>query len=204
MRGRPADQEEAVRILYGLILHTTSTHLPGEFGTIPWSTRAVSHAHNLLPQGLTAAKTIELIRNMVVCEQGEDIVLLSAVSPEWLQAGNTLEICDAPTSFGPLSFTVKGDIDRVTVHLPAAYRTAPRQVQVRVSWFFEVQRAELDGNEVQVTDGYVAVPLAARELVLVGATNPEAGLSYDQAVADYKAEYRRRYLSFLRTGKKEP
>lgn len=205
VRGHLADQEEAVRILYALLLHTTSTHLPGEFGTIPWSTRDVNHAHNLLPQGLTGAKTIELIRNMLVREQGEDLVLLSALSPEWLQPDNPLEVRDAPTSFGPLSFTVKRYNDRIIIRLPAAYRWAPKQVRVRVPWFFDVQRAELDGSEIRVQDGHVLFPLAARELVLVGATIADAPqLSYEQAVADYKAEYRRRYITFLRTGKRVP
>ena len=194
-----------MRILYALLLHTTSTHLPGEFGTIPWSTRDVNHAHNLLPQGLTGAKTIELIRNMLVREQGEDLVLLSALSPEWLQPDYPLEVRDAPTSFGPLSFTVKRYNDRIIIRLPAAYRWAPKQVRVRVPWFFDVQRAELDGSEIRVQDGHVLFPLAARELVLVGATIADAPqLSYEQAVADYKAEYRRRYITFLRTGKRVP
>ena len=205
VRGRAEDQEEAVRLLYALLLHTTSTHLPGEFGPAAWSTRDVSHAHNILPQGLTAAKTIELIRNMLVREQGEDLVLLSAVSPEWLRPDHAVGIRGAPTSFGPLSFSVRAGADRITVRLPDAYRQAPRQVRVRVPWFFGVQRAELDGDAATVEDGHVVVPPPANELALIGHVRPDAPrLSYEQAVADYKAEYRRRYRTFLRTGRREP
>jgi hypothetical protein len=40
-------------------------------------------------------------------------------------------------------------------------------------------------------------------LVVFGHVKPDAPrLSYDHAVADYKAEYRRRYQQFLRTGLK--
>jgi len=41
-------------------------------------------------------------------------------------------------------------------------------------------------------------------LVLLGRIKPDAPwLSDDQAVADYRAEYRRRYQHFLRTGNRE-
>ena len=47
------------------------------------------------------------------------------------------------------------------------------------------------------------VPLGARQLELFGAIRPGTpALSYAQAVADYQAEYRRRWEHFRRTGER--
>ena len=88
-----------------MLLHSTSTHLPAEFGTIPWSTRGYTHPFNITPQCTSSANTIQLLRNMLVREQGDDLYLLSAVSPEWVQPGKTIEVRDEPSAFGPISFT---------------------------------------------------------------------------------------------------
>lgn len=205
VRGTPWDQEWALKELYALLLHTTSTHLPGEFGTIPWSTRECSNCFNILPQGLTIAKTIEVVRNMLLREQGEDLHLLSAVSPAWVRPGQTIALRAAPSAFGLLDLTVTAAPDRLTVDLPTSFRNPPRAVRVRVPWFLALKRAELDGLPAVVRDGEVEIPAGARRLVLHGSARPETPpLSYDQAVADYQAEYRRRWLHFRRTGERLP
>ncbi|NPV46853.1 MAG: hypothetical protein HPY69_07835 [Armatimonadetes bacterium] len=205
VRGTAWDQEWAVRELYALLLHTTSTHLPGEFGTVPWSTRECSHCFNILPQGVTIAKTVEVLRNMLVREQDGDLHLLSALSPAWVQPGQRIEVRDAPTAFGPVSMAVVAEDDRLRVSLPNTFRNAPARLWVRIPWFLAVERVEVDGEAVDPGAGEVLVPSGAREMVLYGATRPDTPpLSYEQAVADYKTEYRRRWEHFRRTGERLP
>jgi hypothetical protein len=201
VRGTAWDQEWAVKDLYAMLLHSTSTHLPAEFGTLPWSTRGYTHPFNITPQCTSSANTIQLLRNMLVREQGNDLYLLSAISPDWVQPGKQIEVRDEPSAFGPVSFTVQAAADRITLRLPNRYRQAPQRLLVRVPWFYAVKRAALDGKTIAVKNSHIVVPLKAEELVLVGRIKPDAPrLSYDQAVSDYKAEYRRRYEEFLRTG----
>ena len=205
VRGTASDQEWSVKDLYAMLLHSTSTHLTAEFGTIPWSTRGYHHVFNIAPQCTSSANVIQLLRNMLVREQDADLYLLSAVSPEWVQPGKAIEVRDEPSAFGPVSFTVHAAADRLTIQLPERYRQAPQRLLVRVPWFFEVARAELDGKTIAAKDGHVVVPVTAKDLVLFGRIRPDAPqLSYDQAVADYKAEYQRRYQHFLSTGNREP
>lgn len=205
VRGTAWDQEWAVQELYALLLHTSSTHLPGEFGTVPWSTRECSHCFNILPQGLTIAKTVEVLRNMLLREQGEGLHLLSALSPEWVQPGKGIEVKGAPSFFGPVDLTVRAEAERLRLTLPRSFRNAPEQLWVRVPWFWELQRALLDGAEVSARDGEILVPPGSRELVLEGRSRADAPrLSYEQAVADYQAEYRRRWEHFRRTGERLP
>jgi hypothetical protein len=74
---------------------------------------------------------------------------------------------------------------------------------VRIPWFFDLASATADGKPAPVESGHVVLTPAAREVTLTGRIKPDAPrLSYDQAVSDYKAEYRRRYAAFLRTGVK--
>ena len=117
-----------------------------------------------------------------------------------------LGVCaGAPTAFGPVDLTVTAASDRLTISLPSAFRTVPERLWVRVPWFFAVERAELDGETVSLPDGPLLLPPGARELVLHGAMRPDTPpLSYAQTVADYQAEYRRRWQHFRRTGERLP
>ena len=201
VRGTPEDQEWAVREVYAMLLHSSSTHMIGEFGTIPWSTRDCSHVYNLIPQGTSAAKLIQALRNMLVREQGEDLWLLSALSPEWVQPGSTIEARSEPTAFGPVSLKVTAGARALTLELPESFRQAPQRLLVRVPWFWELVAATVDGQPVESEGNVVSVPVGAKLLRLEGSLSPDTPpYSYEQAVADYKAEYRRRWERFVRTG----
>lgn len=201
VRGTAEDQKAALQDLYALLLHTSSTHAPQEFGTSPWGTRDFGVAHNILPDGAASGKTIELIRNMILREQGQDLVLLSALSPEWVRPGKVLEARLAPTHFGPLSLTLRADQDGLRLRLTPKFRQAPAKMVVRIPWFFEVQSAEADGRAVAVAADQIALTSGTRELTLRGRIRPgTAELSFDKAVEQYKQEYKRRYEEFRSTG----
>jgi hypothetical protein len=204
VRGTPEDQQAAVADLYTLLVHTSSTHAPGEWGSEPWGTRDFGvGSHNILPDGAASAKTIELLRNMLIRESGDELVLLSAVSPEWMRPGKEIAATKAPTNFGPLTFTVKAAADSVRLSLSAPTRNAPSRVLVRIPWFFDLASATADGKPVPVESGHVVLTPGAREVTLTGRVKPSApALSYRQAVNDYQREYRQRYEQFLRTGVK--
>jgi len=72
-----------------------------------------------------------------------------------------------------------------------------------VPWFFHLARATADGRPAKVQTGHVVLGPGVRQVVLVGRIRADTpALSYQQAVADYQREYRRRYEEFLRTGVK--
>jgi len=202
VRGTPEDQRAAVEDLYALLLHTTSTHAPQEFGTVPWGTRDCGyHRLNILPDGAASAKTIELLRNMILREQGEDLVLFSALSPEWMRAGKTIETTQAPTDFGPVSLRFDSRADGFDVRITSRFRNPPKRLTVRLPWFFAVDGAEADGQAVAPTDGHLILPPGTHELKVRGKIRPDTPpMSFDAAVEQYKQEYRRRYEEFLRTG----
>jgi hypothetical protein len=204
VRGTVEDQQAAVADLYALLVHTSSTHAPQEFGSVPWGTRDFGvGSTNLLPDGAASAKTLELLRNMLVREADEDLYLFSAVSPEWLRPGKQLAGTGVPTNFGPLTFRLQAAAEELRLDLSPPTRNPPQRILVRVPWFFQLARATADGRPAKVQTGHVVLGPGVRQVVLVGRIRADTpALSYQQAVADYQREYRRRYEEFLRTGVK--
>jgi len=204
VRGGADDQEAAVRDLYALLLHTTSTHAPQEFGTVPWSTRDYFNG-DILPDGCASGRIIELMRNMLVREYRDDLYLFSAVSPEWLRPGKKIEIAGEPTTFGPVSAVLSAGADGFTVAMSHGFRQPPQHVVIRVPWFYEVQAAEADGRPLPVTEGRLVLTPGTREIHVKGRFKPSASeLSFERAVQEYQQEYRKRYAEFLRTGTIQP
>lgn len=204
VRGAAEDQEMAVRDLYALLLHTTSTHAPQEFSTIPWSTRDY-YPSDILPDGAASGKLIELMRNMLVREYQDELYLFSAVSPAWLEPGRTIEVVNEPTTFGPVSAVLRATGDGLTISLSHRFRQAPRQLVIRIPWFYDARQATVDGQPAAIADGKLRIAPSAREVQLKGAIRPGTPeLSFDATVAAYKQEYARRYQEFLSTGKAGP
>jgi hypothetical protein len=204
VRGHPEAQKEIVEDLYALLLHTTSTHATQEFGTYPWSTRDYM-PQNILPDGSTSAVLVELIRNMLVREYKSELHLFSAVSPEWLGAGKSIDVKEEPTNFGLVSASMRLANDGLTVNLSNQFRSAPAKIVLHIPWFYEVTSAEVDGHSVAVHNSGIEVSPDSKTVRLRGRVrSSDRVLSYDLAVKDYKAEYARRFTRFLRTGEVTP
>ena len=205
VRGDAEDQELTVKDLYSLLLHTSSTHATQECCTYPWTTRDFEDGVNIMPDGSTTGALIELLRNMLVREYKNDLYLFSAVSPAWMRPGKTIEAVNEPTVFGPVTAILRIDSDGWDVKLSNQFRQTPAHVVIRIPWFYDAQRAEADGQPVQVKGGELVLPAATREVKVKGRIKPGvAPLSFNRAVDAYKAEYKKRYQEFLRTGLTHP
>ena len=186
------DQEQAVRELYALLVHTSSTHAGFEFAILPWGDR--NFEDNLAPHGWFAAEYRTLLRMMMVREEGDRLHLLSVISPEWMGKGKTIGVSQAPTNFGTVGFTFEqtGD-DQGMIHLDAHFVHAPAKIVIHEPWFVEGETATVDGVGYQEMNGAIEVPASAREIHLNWTVKDAPALSYERAVEDYKAEYARRY-----------
>lgn len=100
------EQADVVRGLYDELAHTTSTNASFETAGRPFSDRVVDLA--TVPHGLWAAEYVTLLRNMLVREDGDGLVLMSALSPAWLRPGQVVAVRGAPTEFGTVSFRLTG------------------------------------------------------------------------------------------------
>jgi hypothetical protein len=191
------DQEQALNELYAILLHTSSTNAGFEYKIRPWGDR--NFGDNLAPHGWFAAEYRTLLRTMLVREEGNQLHLLSVVSPAWIGKGKTIAVRQAPTNFGTVAFTLEQpEAGAATLHLHTAFTTPPAAIVVHLPWFVDLESASVDGKPVDPTQGALTIPAGSRNLELRWTVKPNTPqLSYDRAVAAYKAEYARRYQALM-------
>jgi hypothetical protein len=193
------DQQMAIDELYAELVHTSSTHAGFEFAIIPWGDR--DFADNLAPHGWFAAKFRAAVRNMMVREQGEDLHLLSVVSPEWVKPGEAISVKRAPTNFGLTAFTIKFADGSAVLDIANQFTNAPKHLVLHLSWFMQTTKVVADGKPLHIVQNEVMLPVSTKRVEITWAKKPGAPqLSYAKAVNDYKTEYRRRYDEWERTG----
>lgn len=187
------DQEQALREFYALLLHTSSTQAGFEFAILPWGNR--NFEDNLSPHGWFAAEYRTLLRTMLVREAGDQLHLLSTVSPEWIGAGKSIVVRNAPTNFGVIGYELsQPSATEAVLSLHGESSGAPHKLVVHLPWFMQVQSATADGVAASISNGEIAVAPGTKEVRIHWTHLPNTPeLSFVHTVDDYKAEYARRY-----------
>ena len=198
------EQNQVMREFYAELLHTSSTHAGFEYAIRPWGMR--DFQGNLAPHGWFAADYRSLLRNMMVREQGENLHLLSALSPEWIGAGKKIVVTHAPTVYGQLSFTLQMDSEQsATLQLEKHFERQPGKIVLHLPWFMQTEAVLANGRKLQMVDGSVEIPRDAGVIRIQWKRTAEAAaMSYERTVESYKTEYSRRYEEFLSTGQGYP
>lgn len=193
IRDDSADQQEAVRELYALLVHTSSTNAGFEFAILPWGDR--NFQDNLAPHGWFAAEYRTLLRNMLVREEGDDLHLLSVVAPDWIGAGKSISVKQAPTDFGEVAYTLsQPSANQAVLTLDTQFTHAPHAVLVHIPWFMQLDAATADGKSIRAENGALALPAGAKDVRLHWTRKADTPqMSYERAVDAYKSEYARRY-----------
>jgi hypothetical protein len=203
IRGGSQDQSQALRELYALLVHTSSTHAGFEFAILPWGDR--NFQDNLAPHGWFAAEYRTLLRTMLVREEagpaGGQLHLLSVISPDWIGKGKEIAVTNAPTWFGKIAFRLTQPAENEAVLILAPEfdpAHTPKQMVVHLPWFMDLKSATVDDKPAHPTAGSLVVPPNAKEIHLHWSMRPHTPvMSYDRAVAGYKAEYARRYQELM-------
>ncbi|MBI3986594.1 MAG: hypothetical protein HY343_06725 [Lentisphaerae bacterium] len=80
------------------------------------------------------ANLLWLIRDMLVREQENTLLLAGACPRAWLAKGQTIEIRDLPTRFGKVSFLLKAESDKPVIRgiMDFAFRTPPASIRLRL------------------------------------------------------------------------
>jgi hypothetical protein len=198
------DQPQAVRELYAELLHTSSTHAGFEYAIRPWGSR--DFEGNLAPHGWFAADYRNLLRNMMLREDGDTLHLLSAVSPAWTGSGKTIRVDRAPSTFGTTSFTLRMASETSAVlELKNSWQNAPRAFVLHLPWFLQTESAIADGIAMKPEGDTLSLPANTHEVRLRWHRRPGSSqMSYAKTIAGYQQEYRRRYEHLLSTGEMSP
>jgi len=198
------EQEQAIREFYAELLHTSSTNAGWEYSIHPWGDRDFSG--NLAPHGWFAAEFRNLLRNMMLREEGSTLHLLSAVSPEWVGAGKSIHVERAATYFGSYSFNLAMPSDTTaTLTLSPDFNPAytPQNIVLHLPWFLEMSSIVVDGQNIEIpASGAIELRPTARNVQLQWKRKPlppDMPVSYADAVERYKREYRRRFEQINRS-----
>jgi len=173
-------QREVLEDLYCVLVHTSSTHAGFELGMQAWGTR--DPGGNFPPHGWFAARYCELLRNMLVREEGGVLHLASALSPRWVRPGDVIRVTGAPTNFGPLSMTLHSLDDGAELTLESKWRAVPEKLVFHVPWFLTIESAEATGVSVDKEKGLVMLPPDCGRCRLHWTWKESPDLSYERAV----------------------
>lgn len=191
------EQQQPVKDLYALLVHTSSTQEGFEYAIRSWGDR--DFADNLPPHGWFAAEYRTMLRSMMVREDEGTVHLLTVMSPDWMGAEKTIDVQRAPTESGEVGFTLTQPDDRTAkIALDLKWTEKPKSVVLHLPWFAQVSSVRVDGKSVSPTGGMVTLPADARAVEIQWTRKADApDWSFAQAVEQYKQEYRRRYEVYM-------
>ena len=193
-------QQLAVEDLYAELVHTSSTQAGFETDVPAWGDR--DFRDNLSPHGWFAARLRICLRDMLLREQGQDLHLLSAISPAWVEPGDSVEVTKAPTDFGFVNMSLKSiSTTKAELSLNTSFVHAPKRIILHLPWFLHTSSVTANGKNVAIANGEVILPVDVTSVIIQWHKKASSQpMSYDQAVAQYEHEYAARYQSFLKTG----
>ena len=120
-----------------------------------------------VPHGWTAAYYILLLRNMLMREEQESLILLPCVPPTWIGAGREVAVENAPTYFGPISWSLKGTGEKELTLTITSTNPPPRGYFLQLPDSYSIQTATgPDGVELKIHQGRIEIPAACRQAVV--------------------------------------
>jgi hypothetical protein len=107
---------------------TRDTYSPVEVSMI-----ATGENQATLPHLYSCTEQLRLLRNMLIREDGDTLHIGQAIPRAWLEPGKRVAATDAPTTFGPASFSTVANADgTMTVKLKPPTRRPPARVALRL------------------------------------------------------------------------
>ncbi len=100
-----------------------------------------------------AAEWVLMMRNLVVREEGQRLVLGSGLVPEWLAAGASLRLGPAPTSHGPVSVEIAPEAGGARVTWRGDWRGKPPEIVLAVPGHERLTVAGEGGSGLQRRNG---------------------------------------------------
>jgi hypothetical protein len=141
------EQDKAVDGFYSFLLHSTSTQ--GFAEGVHYQKREAWG--NTIPHLWAAALYVTTLRNMLVREEGQDLHLLSAVPPAWLEPGKVIVYENAPTHFGPISLSTEAREDEIIVRFTRPARVDPERLLIHLPPEIEITEVGRCGRGVKMS-----------------------------------------------------
>jgi hypothetical protein len=132
-----ADNDRSDRLVLQLYGHlaaamTPGTFVGGEAATVAPLDGRYYGAMYLPPNSVSNAAFLETLRQMLVHETPTGLELAYATPRAWLAPGRRIAVRAAPTSFGPLSYSLDAKQGSVHVEVDVPSRAEPRSLRLRL------------------------------------------------------------------------
>ncbi len=121
-----------------------------------------------VPHGWVAGYYVLLLRNMLVREENDSLLLLSCVPGRWLDHGKKIELKNAPTYFGTISFKVESFINDGFIKLTLDNKTPPETGYIFYSPLNKkIKQVKIDGSlSEKILKNKVLIPARAKEVIV--------------------------------------
>ena len=102
--------------------------------------------------GWAVADFLHLVRNLLLLEESDDLVLFPMIPEGWIEDGRRVSVTDAPTRFGKVSASMKSDGVGASVEIDGRYHRTPGRLIV--CFPREVSTLRIDGRneDLRFTD----------------------------------------------------
>ncbi|MGZ8782575.1 MAG: hypothetical protein ACXWZB_03655, partial [Gaiellaceae bacterium] len=155
--------DQLVLSLYGslAVAMTPNTFVSGEAASVAPLAGAHFRSMYLPPNGAGNAAFLETLRSSLVHETRDPeaapvgLELAFATPRPWLRPGRKIVVRRAPTSFGPVSYTIEARPDTILATVEAPKRTAPKSLELRVRLprGQQMQSATVNGKALELPAG---------------------------------------------------
>ncbi len=162
------ERDEVERVLlgfYGTLAYGMSR---GTWAGVECTHMTTGRNQRTLPHLRSGTQQLRLLRNMLVREEGDRLILAQAAPQHWLTDGKQVAVLDAPTQFGAVSYQIESQVDRgrIVVQLDPPKRSPPQAVVLHLR---HPEGAKIEGASV---DGKPARHFSEGSVTLEGPVRP--------------------------------
>ena len=127
-------RDEVKRVLlgfYGSLAHGMSRET---YAAVELARPRTGKNDPFLPHGYSNTQQLRLLRNMLIREHGNELLIGQAIPHPWLEHGKQVRVEGAPTLFGKTSFAIESRVDdgRIAVTIDPPTRTPAETITVRL------------------------------------------------------------------------
>lgn len=167
------EKKQVLDAFYSLLLHTTSTNAGFEM----CSASSRDFGLNLTPHGCFAGKFLELLRNMIIREEGDELHIFSCLPPAWLIPGKRLSFLRFPTYFGNVSLSLYVMPKGGKLHIRASWLNPPSKIIIHAPPGYTFPQGER-----------IEVPADTQFIDFLWNKEEEIGINYESKVREYLAQ----------------
>ena len=109
---------------------------------------------------------LNLLRSCMINEEGDTLYLAKAAPVSWFRVGEKVEVCDAATWFGPVSYTITVTDDAIEARVKPPRRNPPAKLALRLRRADGKPIKSVTGGEWDAERGTVWLDAGAEEITV--------------------------------------